>query len=125
MNLRKAAVSFCLFDPSVNECFEISVALQPIGLLGAVERLFRMDGAKHARMKLLLILRLRGIRDHQISVAAGNFVEDADVIGVGLDFGVPDVGAREPLIGTAGIDDDAGARPVDIGKRLVFAFVPA
>jgi len=54
-----------------------------------------------------------------------DFIQNPEVVGVDPYFGVPDVGARKSLIGAARIDDDAGARLVDIGKRLVFALVRA
>ena len=107
-------------QPLIDECLERGVALQPVGFLREIERLFRMHRAKHAGVKLLLVSRLRGVRDHQIGVTLGDLVEDRDIVVVDLDLGIPDIGPGKPLVGAAGIDDQAGARSVDVGDGLVF-----
>src|SRR5215212_10691945 len=50
--------------PLIDELLERHVALNPIGLLGEVEGLVRVDGAEHARMLLLLKTRLGRVRHH-------------------------------------------------------------
>src|ERR1700688_349815 len=59
INFLEAAVLDRDVQPLIDERLEGGVALQPVGLLGEVERLFRMHRAKHAGMKLLLVSRLR------------------------------------------------------------------
>ena len=84
-----------------------------------------MHGAEHAGVKFLLVTRLRCIRHHQIGIALGDLVEDRDIVIVGLDLGVLDIGLGKSFVGSAGVDDDARAGPVDIRDGLVFARVSA
>src|SRR3954454_7751099 len=48
-------------QPLIDERLERDVTLQPVRLLGEIERLVGMNGAQDTGMQLLLIARLRGV----------------------------------------------------------------
>src|SRR5215216_5249262 len=125
INFPEAAVLGGDVQPLIDKGLQRDVALQPIGLLGEVERLVRMHRAEHARVLFLLIAGLGRVRHHQVGVALGDFVENRDVVVPHLDLGVLDVRFGKAFIGAAGIDDDARAGLVDIGDGLILVLVGA
>ena len=103
------------FDPFLPR----HVARQQERLFAEIEGVVWMDRAQR-RMQRVLQPRLGGIRDHQVGPSGQQFVEDAGVVGEHHDLGQVQMGAVERLVGAAGVDDDAHARPVDLRKRLEF-----
>src|SRR5260221_6126828 len=112
-----------LAQPLIDERLEGEIARQPVGLLGEIERLVGVLGAELAFLQFLLQHRLARIGDHDVGLAAGHLIEHRDVVGVDRDPRALEIVAGIFFVGAARIDDDAGRRLIDPGKRRVFVAI--